>query len=75
MTSEPIEPDTDAGRAATDVPAGDLGVGGPDRPGPDEYAQTPPGYPDAVDATEGPVAGRDGPDVATTPTRDTSGSR
>jgi hypothetical protein len=71
MTSEPIEPNTDAGRAATDVPAGDLGVGGPaDRPGPDEYAQTPPGYPDAVDASQGPLAG---PDAATTPARDTSG--
>jgi hypothetical protein len=60
MTSEPVEPAPAAGAQARDVPAGDLGVGGPaDRPGPDDEATTPPEYPESVDPAEGPLAGRD----------------
>jgi hypothetical protein len=64
MTTEPIEPGGSPDPAAG-IPAGDLGVGGPaDESGDDGQPQTPPGYPEAVDPTEGPLVGRDGPDAA-----------
>jgi hypothetical protein len=64
MTSQPIEPQPGAG-SDVDAPAGawggDLGVGGPaEQVGPPDEAQTPPGYPEEVDPSEGPLAGRDG---------------
>jgi hypothetical protein len=44
-----------------DVPAGDLGVGGPaEDTGDGQGAQTPPGYPEEVDPTQGPIAARRG---------------
>jgi hypothetical protein len=63
MTSQPIEPRPGAGPdadAPAGAPGGDLGVGGPaDQAGPADEAQTPPGYPERVDPSEGPLAGRE----------------
>lgn len=59
MTSEPIEPNPAHGTSETGTPAADLGVGGPaDDAGDAGQERTPPGYPDDVDPTEGPVTGR-----------------
>jgi hypothetical protein len=63
MTSQPSEPGSDVGSDADSpagVPGGDLGVGGPaDQAGPADEARTPPGYPEEVDPSKGPLAGRD----------------
>jgi hypothetical protein len=59
MTSEPLESRPAAESSADDVPAGDLGVGGPaDTTGPAGEPGTPSGYPEEVDPAEGPLAGR-----------------
>ena len=56
MTSTPIEPGATGGD--DDIPAGDLGVGGPaEETGEEGTSQTPPGYADEVDPSEGPVGG------------------
>jgi hypothetical protein len=59
MTSGPLEPGRAAEASADDAPAGDLGIGGPaDTAGPAGETGTPSGYPEEVDPTEGPLAGR-----------------
>ena len=59
MTSEPLEPNPARGTDGGEVPAGDLGVDGPaDDTGDPGQEPTPPGYPDDVDASQGPVADR-----------------
>ena len=58
MTSAPMEPELNPRSAEDDVPAGDLGVGGPADDAGDggEQAFTRPGYAEEVDPAEGPVA-------------------
>ena len=54
MTSAPIEPAPGADGPGT--PPTDLGVGGPaEDTGPEGAPTQPPGYPESVDAAEGPV--------------------
>ncbi len=60
MTTSPLGAERDLDADPSDVPAGDLGAGGPaDDPGDGDGPTTPPGYPDEVDPAEGPLAGRD----------------
>ena len=59
MSGTPVEPGTGADSAVEQVPAGDLGAGGPaDDPGSGEGPRTPPGYPEEVDPAQGPLADR-----------------
>lgn len=65
MTAAPFQPNIGQPNVgpiegAADVPAGDLGVGGPaDDPGETGVAPAPPGLPAEVDPAEGPLAGRE----------------
>ena len=59
MTSAPFEPGLSGRDDETDVPAGDLGAGGPaEDAGSEGGPLTPPQYPEQVDPAEGPVGDR-----------------